>query len=1087
MQAEPSQASHAALGVTSGASPQSTSPYLTAVPYGFFASPAQSVLFDPTNQQQSRHLQQQQQQGQPPQPSFANADGSFQHAAAHSFQTLANDSNASSHDAAYRVPAIPRAVQAIDYSNPYHQLDSHMQQQQPQQHASHPVPYTHHYASTSYSALAGPSPVAAFTPDLSSHPYAHSDMGMMPPTAGLPMMRYNSFGMSTDDMSRASSSNGTPGPMTQQDIDNLLAMSRAQAGSHGDASAFPCTYCDKVYTGKHARSIWRRHLQDKHNIPLSAQPRRTRWDGDVNRPKNAEERRARMLESKRRWARKKRLQEKQAAQGGHSGSGSTPMPDDSDDDGADDGDDGADADVSSMSMSMSFSRDTDDSLPFAHVPAQANRRASLKAPEAAQWATAPEAQFFAASQEELGRPAKRQALAPSTAYNIAGPSPVSGQFPAQMPSVPFGAHETGPGATMYSSSPMRRSGLPLAPVSQQGGGLQILSNANASFSSNSSDYSQPNSASFFNDSFAGNMSNAGSDSANTSIDTPATKWPALPPLDGPADKEAAARAIEAEAGVMDDSQPRPPKGDTRDAAIQLLALRSGSNSPTDDREMSVRRRDAIEDAPWSSTPSRGKATSEHAALTALSCSSTAAETGRKGGALDDLCLSPSPISRTLASGATAVRAMPVTTPGPAIRGSDNPFSLDKHKISPYEGRRKLSYSGAPASPTASPTHLTFGGVGMDRSLSSSSAASTGVKLAPLVSTPIRPSSQGQHAADAEMAAERTKMDALPPLLGSASKKTVSAPVMSTPFSKPMAGLGYSALRRGVGAIASGPNAQMASMTSSVRPSPSRHHSDDQFSSPQHLNLTESLGLAPHSISRTSSYASACYASSLGLTPSVAAMSGGLISGTPFHSGLGALSGLGGFTPLSTAKVGLAGGVGFWPESTRKSGTKGASSLLHADNNSPTVYKSASASSSSSSASASQQQSSARASASRLSGSGKRKLSALSRPSATKAGGAASPVMGGGKGDVFGANCRKEQVAGAAPSSDDTFGDDDDDDDENLIMSIGALDTPSRPAVMRKLARSKSAAEHKLLSPSSAKGSGGVMAQERSPLRAIKLN
>lgn len=41
---------------------------------------------------------------------------------------------------------------------------------------------------------------------------------------------------------------------------------------------FPCPYCDKKYSGKHARSIWRRHLQDKHEIPLALQPRKTRWD-----------------------------------------------------------------------------------------------------------------------------------------------------------------------------------------------------------------------------------------------------------------------------------------------------------------------------------------------------------------------------------------------------------------------------------------------------------------------------------------------------------------------------------------------------------------------------------------------------------------------------------------------------------------------------------------------------------------------------------------------------------------------------------------------------------------------------------------
>jgi hypothetical protein len=82
------------------------------------------------------------------------------------------------------------------------------------------------------------------------------------------------------------------------------------AASEGPNGIFCCPYCDKQYAGKHARSIWRRHLQDKHAIPLSQQPRRTRWDGDANRPKNAEERRQRMLESKRRWARKKRQAEK---------------------------------------------------------------------------------------------------------------------------------------------------------------------------------------------------------------------------------------------------------------------------------------------------------------------------------------------------------------------------------------------------------------------------------------------------------------------------------------------------------------------------------------------------------------------------------------------------------------------------------------------------------------------------------------------------------------------------------------------------------------------------------------------------------
>lgn len=60
---------------------------------------------------------------------------------------------------------------------------------------------------------------------------------------------------------------------------------------------FTCTYCNKLYRGKNARSILRRHLKTKHNINP---PRGTRWDNDPNRPKTDEERRLRVLESKKR-------------------------------------------------------------------------------------------------------------------------------------------------------------------------------------------------------------------------------------------------------------------------------------------------------------------------------------------------------------------------------------------------------------------------------------------------------------------------------------------------------------------------------------------------------------------------------------------------------------------------------------------------------------------------------------------------------------------------------------------------------------------------------------------------------------------
>lgn len=41
---------------------------------------------------------------------------------------------------------------------------------------------------------------------------------------------------------------------------------------------YTCRGCRKTYDGKNARSVARRHLQDKHGIPLSQQARRTRWD-----------------------------------------------------------------------------------------------------------------------------------------------------------------------------------------------------------------------------------------------------------------------------------------------------------------------------------------------------------------------------------------------------------------------------------------------------------------------------------------------------------------------------------------------------------------------------------------------------------------------------------------------------------------------------------------------------------------------------------------------------------------------------------------------------------------------------------------
>ena len=141
------------------------------------------------------------------------------------------------------------------------------------------------------------------------HPQHRHQGGM--PSMLQPLSRQDSV---EDDDEYEDEEDNSEVMIPQDDIETRLKVAQeAQdaAASEGPNGVFACPYCDKRYAGKHARSIWRRHLQDKHAIPLSQQPRRTRWDGDANRPKNAEERRQRMLESKRRWARKKRQAEKE--------------------------------------------------------------------------------------------------------------------------------------------------------------------------------------------------------------------------------------------------------------------------------------------------------------------------------------------------------------------------------------------------------------------------------------------------------------------------------------------------------------------------------------------------------------------------------------------------------------------------------------------------------------------------------------------------------------------------------------------------------------------------------------------------------
>ncbi|CEH15745.1 hypothetical protein CBOM_04964 [Ceraceosorus bombacis] len=148
-------------------------------------------------------------------------------------------------------------------------------------------------------------------------PHSANDSGYFPGDASLDLDESGQaadFDEFDDDGSPLFDNDAELDPETAAKL-KVVQKAQEEASAVGATGEFACPYCDKSYNGKHARSIWRRHLQDKHAIPLSQQPRRTRWDGDANRPKNAEERRQRMLESKRKWARKKRLMEKHGQEG----------------------------------------------------------------------------------------------------------------------------------------------------------------------------------------------------------------------------------------------------------------------------------------------------------------------------------------------------------------------------------------------------------------------------------------------------------------------------------------------------------------------------------------------------------------------------------------------------------------------------------------------------------------------------------------------------------------------------------------------------------------------------------------------------
>ncbi|WVQ72911.1 hypothetical protein IAR50_002473 [Cryptococcus sp. DSM 104548] len=106
-------------------------------------------------------------------------------------------------------------------------------------------------------------------------------------------------------------------PGSVLEVNQLLILRPPQANAHqsfdGHISKwemYTCRVCSKTYDGKNARSVARRHLQDKHGVPLSVQARRSRWDYAEPKEKNTVELRENALKSKREWAVKHRQQSK---------------------------------------------------------------------------------------------------------------------------------------------------------------------------------------------------------------------------------------------------------------------------------------------------------------------------------------------------------------------------------------------------------------------------------------------------------------------------------------------------------------------------------------------------------------------------------------------------------------------------------------------------------------------------------------------------------------------------------------------------------------------------------------------------------
>lgn len=615
--------------------------------------------------------------------------------------------------------------------------------------------------------------------------------------------------------------------------ERLRVVQRAQeaASSEGASGIFACPYCDKQYSGKHARSIWRRHLQDKHAIPLSQQPRRTRWDGDANRPKNAEERRQRMLESKRRWARKKRMMDKANASGSagkRSGS--------ADSDGDKDSDDEEDE---------SHSTERDSAPPVEErtskpVQAPARKRAACGSERKARGmqqlkfhhlTTTDMPQYVDANGGNHSSGAIRAVWTTVSAKGPNGGTSKTG-YPSSSSSMAsarnFTKHASMPAMPQqYTTSMLTSITSPrLALAEVDGNASNGRRIARTSSTANAFDTS------------------AEKKTANQPTYDVNTLMPAPGAFDAPAKSTPLNR--------FSTLYPTPPSaGDDKSLAAQVFGVGRPSKGHDNGSGML-------------SPPA-----SQHAMESSPSLFTSA---GAVGKAIPSSVLQRHNASAML-SPVSSARRQPHSPAG-------NPFSLDQHKISPAASSRRLA-GGMFEPPTSSSrlsnalderdapdeNHLSpiqprlglvAGNDSVDQLLMNRGSPDTKKrKLPPLVRTPLRPIKLE------DVPTPNNAMGLIASESGSASVRRLTRSTIATPAKKgtattPTQQDRMQAVSTSIGLtpfdVRNGSKYSISRTGLFSRASPAKRETagGDQFSSPQHLNLTQSLGLAPHSTAKGSS-------------------------------------------------------------------------------------------------------------------------------------------------------------------------------------------------------------------------------------------